>query len=131
MKKIGLYPIVGDCLHAGHILAMKEAKENCDYLIVAVNAKPEHKEPIQSIFERFVQLNAVKYIDELIPYQGKEDLELLCSSVKHDVRFVGSDYVGKDFDGKQIEKDLNIETYYLSRNHTMSSTNLKQRIKES
>lgn len=126
--QIGLYPIVGDCLHAGHFLAMKEASEHCDYLIAAINVQPESKQPIQSIFERYIQLSGVKYVDEVIPYQGKEDLELLCSAIPHDIRFVGSDYIGKDFDGKQIEEDLDVHIYYLSRNHSMSSANLKERI---
>ena len=61
--KIGLYPLVGDLLHPGHILAMQEAKSNCDYLIVALNCTPDGKRPIQSIYERYIQLSAIKYID--------------------------------------------------------------------
>jgi len=128
---IGLYPIVGDVLHAGHILAMKEAKEHCDYLIVAMNCMPDNKTPVQSIFERWVQLNGVKYVDELIPYQGKSDLELLCSSIDHDIRFVGSDYMDKHFDGQEIELSRGVKIYYLKRMHNMSSTNLKNRIIDS
>jgi glycerol-3-phosphate cytidylyltransferase len=71
MKLIGFYPVVGDLLHAGHILALEEAKENCDYLIVGLNCSPDGKNPVQSIYERFIQLRAVKYIDEIIPYGGR------------------------------------------------------------
>ena len=68
--KVGLFPMVADVLHAGHILAIKEAKENCDYLIVALYCKPKRKPDIvQSIFERYTQLSAVKYVDEVIPYE--------------------------------------------------------------
>jgi len=126
----GLYPIVGDCLHAGHMLAIKEAKEHCDYLIVALNCKPERKNPVQSIYERFIQLDSVKYADKVIPYEGAKDLELLCSSLHYDIRFIGEDYIGKDWDGKDIELKLNKQFYYLSRKHVLSSTELKQRIKE-
>ena len=71
MKLIGFYPVVGDLLHAGHILALEEAKENCDYLIVGLNCAPDGKNPVQSIYERFIQLRAVKYVDEIIPYGGR------------------------------------------------------------
>ena len=54
MKQIGFYPVVGDLLHAGHILALEEAKENCDYLIVGLNCAPDGKNPVQSIYERFI-----------------------------------------------------------------------------
>ena len=44
---IGFYPMVADLLHAGHMIALKEAKENCDYLIVGLNCDPTNKRPIQ------------------------------------------------------------------------------------
>lgn len=129
MKKIGFYPLVGDILHAGHILAMKEAKDNCDYLIVGLNCSPDGKDPIQSVYERFIQISAVKYADEIVPYAGRADLELLASSLNYNVRFLGADYKNKDWDGKQIEEKLNKEYYFLQRNHGISSTSIKERIK--
>ena len=128
--KIGFFPVVADVLHAGHILALEEAKRNCDYLIVGLNCTPSHKVPIQSIYERFIQLDAVKYADKIIPYAGREDLERLASSLDYDIRFLGADYFGKDWDGKDIEYRLNKEIYFLSRFHNMSSTDLKKRIIE-
>lgn len=113
--KIGFYPVVGDLLHTGHILAIEEAKNNCDYLIVGLNCAPENKNPIQSIYERFIQLRAIKYIDEIIPYQGRKDLELLASSLNYHIRFLGEDYKGKDWDGKTIETALEKFPYFLHR----------------
>ena len=127
-KIIGLYPMAADILHTGHILAIEEAKNNCDYLIVALNCTPNNKTPIQSIYERFIQLRAIKFIDEIIPYQGKEDLELLAESLNYNIRFVGEDYIGKSWDGKEIELKLNKKFHYISRKHQMSSTNLKNRL---
>lgn len=126
---IGFYPMVADVLHAGHILAIQEAKENCDYLIVGLNCNPENKKPIQSIYERYIQLKACKYIDEIIPYSGKLDLELLAKSLRYDIRFLGEDYMNKEWDGKKIEKELNKIHYFLSRKHPLSSTELKERIR--
>jgi glycerol-3-phosphate cytidylyltransferase len=76
-----------------------------------------------------MQLRAVKWIDEIIPYQGKRDLELLVSSLDYSIRFVGEDYINKTWDGKEIEHKLNKEIYYLKRRHNLSSTELKNRIK--
>ena len=126
--KIGFYPMAADILHAGHMIALEEAKNNCDYLIVGLNCKPDGKTPIQSIYERFMQLRAVKFIDEIIPYEGKVDLELLASSLDYDIRFVGEDYLNKEWDGKQIEKNLSKEVHFLRRKHSMSSSNLKERL---
>lgn len=126
--KIGFYPVVGDLLHAGHIIAIEEAKNNCDYLIVGLNCSPDGKNPVQSVYERFMQLRAVKFIDEIIPYQGRKDLELLASSLNYSVRFVGDDYRNKNWDGKEIETSLNKTAYFLCRQHSLSSTELKERI---
>ena len=127
-KVIGFYPIVGDILHAGHVLAIEEAKNNCDYLIVGLNCNPDNKKPIQSVYERFIQLRAVKFIDEIIPYSGCKDLELLASSLNYQIRFLGEDYLNKDWDGKEVEVILNKRPYFLSRKHSLSSTDIKARI---
>lgn len=127
-KKVGLFPMCADVLHSGHIVALEEAKQYCDYLIVGLNCNPDNKKPIQSIYERFMQLRAVKFVDEIIPYQNKKDLELLVSTLKYDIRFLGEDYIDKDWDGKEIENKLNKQIYFISRNHSLSSTELKSRI---
>ena len=125
---IGLFPMCADILHAGHVLALQEAKENCDYLIVALNTSPDGKRPVQSVFERYIQLSAVKYIDQIIPYQGRSDLELLADSLNYTIRFLGSDYIDKDWDGKLQEQRRGVQPFFISRRHRMSSSNLKQRI---
>lgn len=125
---VGFYPMVGDLLHAGHVIAIEEAKANCDYLIVGLNCAPEGKVPLQSVYERFMQLRAVKFIDEIIPYAGKEDLELLAKSLPYQIRFLGEDYLEKDWDGKQIEAELEKRPHFLTRRHSMSSTTLKKKI---
>ncbi len=68
-----------DLLHAGHIVMLKEAKENCDYLIVGLQTDPsidrqEKNQPVQSVYERYMQLQAVKYVDEIIPYDTEQSL---------------------------------------------------------
>lgn len=129
--KIGIYPMVADVLHIGHLLAIEEAKKNCDYLIVCLHCVPVYKKPVQSVYERFMQLRGVKWIDEIIPYQNIDDIKLLIHSLTFDIYFLGEDYKNKEFEALDLLKELKKEIFYLSRKHILSSSNLKQRIKES
>ena len=122
--KIGLTASSFDLLHPGHILMLEECKKNCDYLIVGFNVNPVGKDCVQSVFERWVQLKAVKYIDEIVPYESEEDLKNLLLSLDIDVRFLGEDYVGKDYTGKGIVE----EVFYNKRKHNFSTSELKRRI---
>ena len=85
-----------DLLHAGHIVMLKEAKDNCDYLIVGLQTDPsidrqEKNQPVQSVYERYMQLQAVKYVDEIIPYDTEQSLIDLLESTEIHLRFVGED----------------------------------------
>ena len=86
-----------DLLHAGHIVMLEESKSKCDKLIVGLQTdpsidRPEKNKPIQSVYERFIQLSAVKYIDQIIPYDTEESLMDLLQSQHIDIRFIGEDY---------------------------------------
>ncbi len=122
-----------DLLHAGHILMLAEAKSQCDYLICGLQTNPAidrpqtKNKPVQSIVERYVQLSAVKYVDEIIVYETERDLEDLLMFLPLNKRFIGEEYHGKDFTGKQICVDRNIDIIYNSRTHRFSSTELRQR----
>jgi glycerol-3-phosphate cytidylyltransferase len=116
-----------DLLHAGHIVMLKEAKDNCDYLIVGLQTDPsidrqEKNQPVQSVYERYIQLRAVKYIDEILPYDTEQSLLDLIESTEFHIRFVGEDYVEKDFTGKGLH-----EIYYTNRQHSFSTTNLRNK----
>ena len=118
-----------DLLHAGHIVMLQEAKSNCDYLIVGLQTDPtidrnEKNKPIQSVYERYVQLNAVEYVDEIIPYDTEQSLLDLLQSQNIDIRFVGEEYR----DSKLTGRDL-IELHYTSRRHSFSSSSLRERVK--
>lgn len=121
-----------DLFHAGHIMMLKEAKSKCEYLIVGLQTdptidRPEKNKPIQSVFERFVQLESCKYVDEVIVYATEKDLLDILHSYPIDVRIVGDEYKDKDFTGKNLE---NIEMYYNSRKHSFSTTELRHRVIE-
>jgi len=114
-----------DLLHAGHCAMLKESKENCDYLIVGLNVSPEGKVPVQSVIERFTQLDAVKYVDKIVPYSGEEELIDLLKLYDINIRFIGDDYRDKSFTGDDLK---DIEIFYNSRNHRFSSSGLKKEV---
>lgn len=135
-KIIGFTSVVGDFLHAGHCLMLDECKKYCDYLIVGLIADPTidrpliKNKPIESLLERYLQLRTHRAVDEIFPLMGEKDLELILKCLPIDVRFVGADYINRDFTGKQLCKDLNINIIYNTRNHDLSSTNIRERIRE-
>jgi len=128
--KVGFTCSTFDLLHAGHILMLEEAKQQCDYLIVGLQNdpsvdRPEKNKPIQSLVERQIQLNAVKYIDEIIVYNTEDELEELLMILPIDVRIIGDEYKNKNFTGKEICNYRGIEIYYNHRDHGYSTTRLR------
>ena len=129
---IGFTSVVGDLLHAGHSLMLDECKMYCDYLFVGIIAdptkdRPFKNKPIQSLFERWQQVTSHRAVDEVIPLEDEADLDLALRSLPIDVRFVGEDYVGKSFTGKDTCNDLGIKIIYNRRRHGLSSTELRLR----
>ena len=119
-----------DLFHAGHIMMLKEAKAKCEYLIVGLQTdptidRPEKNKPIQSVVERFIQLESCKYVDEVVVYATEKDLIDILYTYPINIRFVGEEYKDKDFTGKDLE---HIEMYYNSRKHSFSTTELRQRV---
>lgn len=132
-KIIGITCSTFDLLHTGHILMLEECKKYCTYLICALQNdptidRPEKNKPVQSIFERFIQLDSVKYVDKIIPYNTEEDLINIFSSLDLDVRIIGNDYISKDFTAKNICNERNIKIVYNKRDHKYSTTNLRNKI---
>ena len=76
IKKLGFTCSSFDLLHAGHIAMLKESRSNCDRLIVGLNVNPKKdgQYPVQSVVERYTQLSAVKYVDEIVPYNTEQEL---------------------------------------------------------
>jgi len=129
-ERVGIVASCFDLFHAGHVLMLLEAKENCDRLVVALQSdptinRPEKNKPIQGMFERFIQVDACQYVDQVIPYDTEDDLYNLLAGYDWDVRFLGDDYRGRtDFTGS----DLDIPIHYCARRHNYSSSGLRSRI---
>lgn len=131
--KTGLTASTFDLLHAGHVAMLREAKSQCDYLICALQIdpsadRPEKNAPIQTIVERYTQLAAVKYVDEIVVYASENDLNDILNMYPIDVRILGDEYKDKDFTGKDECRKLGIELYFNSRNHRFSSSGLRERV---
>jgi glycerol-3-phosphate cytidylyltransferase len=133
---MGLTASTFDLLHAGHVAMLREAKEQCDHLVCALQVdpsadRPEKNSPVQTLVERWTQLQGVKYVDEIIPYQTEEDLQDILNLFNFDVRIIGEEYKDGKFTGRAICSARGIEIYYNKRDHRFSSSGLRQRVKES
>lgn len=132
-KRIGFTCSTFDLLHAGHIAMLREAREHCDYLICGLQTdpsvdRPQKNSPVQTLVERYTQLNAVEYVDEIIPYQTEQDLQDILSMYHITVRVLGEEYREKDFTGKDICRKRGIDLYFNKREHRFSTTDLRERV---
>jgi len=127
--KIGFFPMVADILHSGHVLSLEEAKKHCDFLIVGLHCKPNYKNPQQSIYERYMQLRAVKWVDEVIPYENIDKDQDIFVSLDYDVYFLGEDHKNDDWELKNTIETLEKEIVYLKRKHNYSSSRIKNESK--
>ena len=130
--KIGFTCSSFDLLHAGHVQMLREAKEQCEYLIVGLQMDPaldrpkEKNQPIQTIVERYSQLKAVSYVDEIIPYSTEQDLEDILELYTINVRILGEEYRDKEFTGKDICRKRDIELFFNKRDHRFSTSKVGQ-----
>jgi len=129
-KRVGFTCSTFDLLHTGHIEMLGEAKAHCDYLVVGLLtdptiSRPDTKsKPIQTIYERFVQLQAVKYVDMIIPFDTEENICDIINMIQPDIRFVGEEYKDTKHTGWNL-----CPIMYNKRKHNYSSTELRNRIK--
>lgn len=127
--KVGFTASTFDLLHAGHIAMLSEAKTVCNYLIAGLHVNPniereEKNLPVQTLVERYTQLKAVSYVDEIIPYESENDLMDILKMYPINIRIIGEEYRDKDFTGK----NLDMEIYYNKRRHDFSSSLLRKRV---
>lgn len=131
--KIGITFSAFDLLHAGHIKMLEDAKRQCDYLICGLQTdptldRPEKNRPVQTVVERYIQLKACAYVDEVVPYATEQDLEDILRSFKIDVRILGEEYKDKNFTGRTYCEEKGIELYYNKRDHRFSSSGLRKEV---
>lgn len=128
-QKIGFTCSTFDLFHAGHIVMLQEAKSLCDYLIVGLLVDPTidrpdtKQKPVQSVFERYIQLSACRYVDEVIPFSTEDEIVDIILTINPDIRIVGEEYKNLDHTGKGL-----CPIHYNKRRHSFSSTDLRKRV---
>lgn len=132
-KKIGITFSSFDLLHAGHVRMLEEAKMHCDYLIVGLQTdptvdRPEKNKPTQTVVERYIQLKACKFVDEIIPYTTEMDLEDILQALPIDIRILGDEYRNVNFTGRKYCEKMEIQLVFNKRNHRFSSSGLRKQV---
>lgn len=131
---IGYTTGVYDMFHIGHLNVIRRAKEQCDYLIVGVSTdelvqKEKNKTPIIPFSERLSIVEAIRYVDKVVPQIDKNKLAAW-EKYKFNKMFVGSDWKGTDtwigFE-KQF-RPLGVEIVYLDHTDGISSSILREKI---
>ena len=130
--KLGYTSGVFDLFHIGHLNILKKAKEECEYLIVAVSTDElvqsyKKKSPVIEFSERVSIVEAIKYVDKVIPQDSRDKLAAY-EKYKFDVMFVGDDWRGKPL-WKKLEQDLSEKdsiVSYIPYTKKVSSTLLKE-----
>ena len=131
--EVGFFPGAFDLCHAGHMLALKEAADNCSFLIVGLHSnlnldRKEKSVPIMSMEEREIILRGIKYVALIVPYDTESDLIAWVKKLKPSVYFIGEDWKGKEFSAQKTCEELKIKVHYVSRQHPYSSSELRKRI---
>ena len=121
-----------DVIHPGYIKTFKTCKENCDHFTILLHTdptieRPHKSKPILSVDERIEVLSSIKFIDDIKVYTYEKELYQLIKNNNFDKRFLGEDYIMKDFTGN----DQNIPVHYISRKHGWSTTQFKNMILKS
>nr|PMH89079.1 glycerol-3-phosphate cytidylyltransferase [Shewanella sp. 10N.286.48.B5] len=128
MKKIGYTTGVFDLFHIGHLNVLKRARLECDYLIVGVTSdelsmSAKNKKPVIPFQERMEIVEAIKFVDEVVPQVNYDKLEAW-NNLRFDRMFVGDDWKGTD-KWNQIENEFaefGVEILYFPyTSHTSSS----------
>ena len=131
--RVGFTCCTFDLLHAGHVMMLREAKAQCDYLLCGLQVDPTldrktKNAPIQTIVERQAQLSAIKYVDEVIIYCTESDLLDIINMYPINVRILGEEYRTQNFTGKDECRNRGIDLYFNKRDHRFSSSGLRKRV---
>lgn len=123
-----------DLIHDGHIDILRQAKEQCEYLIVGVGTDEFMKErkgrnSVLTYEQRCTVVKAIRYVDEVVP---EEDLDKLAAWKKYqfDVMFAGDDHLKEliYIDATKRLKENGVSTIYIPRRLNISSTKLREKV---
>lgn len=133
---IGYTTGVYDMFHIGHLNILRRAKEQCDFLIVGVSEdelvqREKNKTPIIPFDERCAIVEAIKYVDLVVPQRDKNKMAAWERHRFHKM-FVGSDWKGTPQWNAYEEQfaSVGVEIVYLDHTDGISSTILRERLNE-
>lgn len=133
--KIGYTTGVFDMFHIGHLNILRRAKEQCEYLIVGVSTDEvvqtyKHKTPIIPFEQRVAIVEAIKYVDKVVPQTTMDKLQAW-QNVKFNVMFHGSDWQNSElYDKYQKEfAKLGVDVVFLPHTDGISSTDIVKKLK--
>lgn len=126
---------VYDMFHVGHLNVIMNAKQHCEYLIVAISTdevvlKNKHKKTIINYEDRARIVEAIRYVDEVVPQVDYSDKKSAAVKYGIDVMFVGDDWQGTE-KWNRIERELSeigVDVVYLPYTQSISSTILREKI---
>jgi glycerol-3-phosphate cytidylyltransferase len=133
--RVGYTAGVFDLFHVGHLNILKRAKEQCDFLIVAVSTDDlvqnyKHKSPVIPYENRREIVESIKYVDQVVP-QVNRDKFAAWEKYHFDVMFVGDDWKESPL-FKEVEKELNLvgsEIVFFPYTQSVSSTMIREKVK--
>lgn len=133
---IGYTTGVYDMFHIGHLNILRKAKELCDFLIVGVSTdelvqKEKNKTPIIPFLDRIQIVEAIKYVDKVVPQENKNKMEAW-EKYHFNKMFVGSDWQGTEV-WKKFEEQfapLGVEIVYLNHTDGISSSILRDKLNQ-
>ena len=135
-KIIGYTTGVFDMFHIGHLNILRRAKEQCDYLIVGVSTDEvveeyKHHKPIIPFDDRKAIVEAIKYVDEVVPQTSMDKIEAW-NTIHFDVMFHGSEWKGTPLYNKYEEElaKVGAKIVYLPHTSGISSSMLRDKIQK-
>ena len=130
---IGYTTGVFDMFHIGHLNILRRAKEQCDYLIVGVTTddlcfQRKHKYPIINEHDRMAIVEAIKYVDKVVPQSTMNKIEPV-KEFGVNLVFVGSDWKGTDAWSRYEKEFSEVDCYvvYLDYTDGLSSSILREK----
>lgn len=131
--KIGYTTGVFDMFHVGHLNILKKAKEMCDYLIVGVSTDQtvenyKHKTPIIKFEERCAIVEAIRYVDKVVPQTSMNKMEAY-KELKFDALFHGNDWQGSNMYNQIVKEfsEIGVDVVFLPHTDGISSTLIREK----
>ena len=132
--KVGYTTGVFDMFHIGHLNILRRAKEQCDYLIVGVSTDEvvetyKHKRPVISFNERIAIVEAIRYVDKVIPQTSMDKMKAY-ETLNFDALFHGSDWKGSAMYNKLVMDfaEIGVDVVFLPHTDGISSTLIREKV---